>query len=171
MAVLHVGGKAKRAQVLAYTPLYFIFSSDTAATSDTMALDKTKFLGGRKASQQLLVKADNNAGSNGVTVSGVLYKKYTQADLPTLVTNAVHQLFLDVTLNSSVVAAGQTINSIYIVSYLDGVSPGGKDIVTTTDLQGNSVKYVVEAVHNLGDAGKITVDGNLNKVLQLILEM
>lgn len=170
MAVLHLHGKAKRAQSLALAPIYFLFSSDTAAVNESLVIDRTKLLGGRKASQQLLVKGpDNDAGADGIIVSGVTYRKYSASNLSTLQTNGVHHLFMDVVLNASVVAAGQTVNSMYVVSYLEGVTPAGKEILTAAELQSVATKWVLEAPHNLTTG--ITVDGNLNKLLQMILEM
>jgi len=175
MATLQVQGKAKRAQTLAdpAVQFYFVFSSATPTASDNVAIDPNSLMGAVKVQKKLLVTEDANASAGTAEViNGVNYKSFLGATLGTLTSNKVHKLYVEGLLNSGAISTtDKVVKSIYVVSYMQGLSPNGLSPVPHTLLTQNSVNYVVEAVEVLSAGNYITVDNSTNKLLGLIIEL
>jgi hypothetical protein len=169
--ILHINGRAKRAQNLVQVPMYFVYSSQNPSdATTTLVVDSTLFLGARKASNQVLVQLDNAAVANYQLVGGNKYVPEPNiGNLATITSKGIHQLLLEGYLDTQVITSGQVINSIFVVSYVSGFSPASKEILSASEIQ--AAVFVVEIVHALSaSGGSITTSGAAKK-LQIVLEV
>lgn len=173
MASLHNQGKARRAKALAQPSVlvYFLFSSDTSAESVTGVVDRTKLVGAAITTQKLLVSTtDTPNKSSTKSIGGTDYYTYSldKSDAVLGASN-VTKLYLEANLDSNSVNIGQPVNTVYVVSYTQGIIPAGKPYVTGSELTSNNgLSFVVEAIDR-----KVTpiIVNSHTKVLGLILEL
>lgn len=176
MATLHVNGKVSRAKVLAdpSVPIYLLFSNSTVPELDTVEIVPSTLLGAVKVSKKVLLASGSLPGGSVTNISGTTYTEFSTATpMSTLKLNKTNKVYIEGLLNTSVVPTNNIIKTVYVVSYLHGLTPSGLSPVSSSILQTNfnNLSYTIEAVQLLAQGNYITMSNSTNKLVGLILEM